>query len=76
MATSRARILKKKKKRDPILSPTGLNQAQNEIGYNDSLQQCVISSRGKIQEKKLGPKSGLNEQKLSQKLGFLPISQV
>ena len=48
-----------------------------DIAYNDTLKQCIISSRGKIPEKKFGgpkfvpkgPKSGL-------KLGFLPFSQV
>ena len=48
-----------------------------EIAYNDSVQQSVTSSRGKIHEKSFwgpkfvpkGPKSGL-------KLGFLSFSQV
>ena len=51
------------------LGLTGLNQAQNEvfghffefgllvfleIAYNDSLQQCITSSRNKTHEKKFG----------------------
>ena len=69
-----------------------LNQAQNEvfrhfvefgsyvfpeIGYNDSLRQCLISSRGKTHEKILfRPKFGPNGTKSSPKLGFSPFSQV
>ena len=44
-----------------------------EIAYNDILEQCLTSSRGKIHEKNLGaqtrPKSG-------PKLGFLPFLKV
>ena len=60
----------------------GQNQARNEvfchflefgllvfleIAYNDSLQQCLTSSRGKPHEKNVG---GGGEPKLCQKLGF------
>ena len=48
-----------------------------QIAYNDSLQQCLTNSRGKIHEKTfLGSKSGLNRPKSGPKLGFLPFSQV
>ena len=66
-----------------------LNQAQNEvfrhfvefgsyvfpeIGYNDSLRQCLISSRGKTHEKILfRPKFGPNGTKSSPKLGFFAV---
>ena len=69
----------------------GLNQAQNEvfrdfvefeslvvlvIAYSDSLQQCLISSRGKTHEKNWEPKFGLNEPKSGPKLSFSPLFQV
>ena len=61
--TEEARFLGKKKIGSPNLGPTGINQAQNEvfefglyvfleITYDDSLRQCLTSSRGKIHEKK------------------------
>ena len=50
-----------------------------DIAYNDSLQQCIISSRGKTHEKNFwgpnlgqnGPKSGLKLQSWSQYFGTL-----
>ena len=48
-----------------------------EIAYNDSLQQCLTTSRGRIHEKKFyGPKFGSDRSKLGPKLSFLPFSQV
>ena len=45
--------------------------------YNDSLQQCLACTRGKIQGKILfGHKFGPNGQKSALKLGFLQFSQV
>ena len=41
-----------------------------EIVYNDSLQQILISSRGKIHEKKLGPKFGPKPAKIKPKIRF------
>ena len=64
-----ARFLKRKFG-DLNLGSMGLNLAQNEvfgylhefgsyvfleIAYDDSLRQCLTSSRGKIHEKKIGP---------------------
>ena len=48
-----------------------------EITYNDSLQQCITSSRGKTQEKNFGGlNSGQNGSKSGPKLVFfLPFSQ-
>ena len=71
----------------------GLNQAQNEmfrhfvefglyvfpkIAYNDSLRQCLTSSRGKTHDKSfLRPKFGPNGPKSNPKLGgFLSFSKV
>ena len=69
------------------MGPTVLNQAQDEVfcdflefasldfcetAYNDSLHQCLTSSRGKT-KKKWGPKF---IQKSGPKLGFLSFSQV
>ena len=43
-----------------------------EIAYNDSLQTCITSSRGKIHEKKFwGPNLGRKGPKSGPKLGFL-----
>ena len=69
-STDKVRFFKKKKKiGSPNLGPVSLNQAQKEvfchfiefgsyvflaIAYNDSLRQCLTSSRGKIQGKFLG----------------------
>ena len=87
--TDEARLLKKKIL-GPNFDPTGLNQVLNEvfhhflefgklgfldITYNDSMQQCLTSSRGEIQEKYLWPKYGSNKSKLGPKLGFLSFSQ-
>ena len=50
-----------------------------EIAYDDSLRQCLTSSRVVELEqtkKKFGPKLGPNRPKLGPKLGFLPFSQV
>ena len=48
-----------------------------EIWYNDKLQQCLTSCRGKIHEKLLGGlKFGPKGPKLGLKLSFLPFSQV
>ena len=47
-----------------------------EIAYNDSFQQCLTSSRSKMQEKKFGPKFVPNGSKLGLKSGFLPFGQV
>ena len=48
-----------------------------ESAYNDCLQQCITSIRGKIPEKKvLGPKFGPKGPKLGLKVGFLLLSQV
>ena len=49
-----------------------------EIAYNDSLQQCITSSRGKTHETDFwGTKFGLkNEPESGPKLGFLSFSQV
>ena len=44
-----------------------------EIAYNDSLQQCVTSSRGKIHEKSFGDQIWA---KIVPKLDFLPFSQL
>ena len=64
IVTDEARF--KKKIGGPNLNPMGLNQAKNEvfryfvqfgpyvfleIAYNDSLRQCLTSSRGKTHEK-------------------------
>ena len=47
-----------------------------QIAYNDSLQQCITSSRDKSHGKNiLGPNLGQNEPKSGPKLGFLPFSQ-
>ena len=44
-----------------------------EIAYNDSLQQCVTSSRDKTQEKNFwGPNLGQNGPKSGPKLVFFP----
>ena len=49
----------------------------HKIAHNDSLQQCLTSSRGKIHTKKIFlPQFGLKEPKLGLKLGFLLFSQV
>ena len=48
-----------------------------EIGYNDSLQQCLTSSRGKVQEKNFGHQiwaKGTNSRPKTS--FFLPFSQV
>ena len=64
-----ARFLKKKKTGSRNLGQMGKNQVQNkvfshslkfgslvflDIAYNDSLQQCLTSIRGKIYKKKFG----------------------
>ena len=47
-----------------------------EIAYNDSLQQCLTSSRGKAHEEKfLRPKYGPSKPKLDTKLGFSSFCQ-
>ena len=47
------------------------------LGYDDSLRQCLTSSRGITHEEKFwGPKFGPNGPKLGPKLGYLPFSQV
>ena len=49
-----------------------------EIAYNDSLQQCPISSRGKIhkrRKKNCDPNLSKGS-KLGPELGFLPFSKV
>ena len=71
-----------KKNGSPNLGRTGLNQAQNrvfhpflefqsyvflEMEYDDSLPQCLTSSREKSHEKKLGPKFGPKRPKLVSK---------
>ena len=47
-----------------------------KIAYRDSLQQFLISSRGKTDGKKLGFKFGANEAKFGLRLDFLLFSQV
>ena len=46
-----------------------------EIEYSDSLQQCLTSSRGKIQKKKFGTKFGPKRTKIGPKIRFLPFFQ-
>ena len=74
--------------RDQIWCKTGQNPAQNQdfcdflkfislvffkIAYNDSLQQCITSSRGKTYKKKFGDqiwgKTGQNHQFLGLQIG-------
>ena len=85
-----ATFLKKKKNCGSNFGPTVLNQNQIkafrhllsslfffETAHNDSLQQCLTSSRGKTHERKhLGPKFVSKEPKFGPKLGFSPFSQV
>ena len=47
-----------------------------EIAYNDNLQHCLSTSRGKIHEKHFWAQYWVKQQKLSPKLSFLPFSQV
>ena len=69
-------------------APTSLNQAQNEIfthfikfgscafceiEYDDSLRQCLTSSRGKIHEKNFGPQILTKQQKMGSEIRFLAI---
>ena len=77
---------------DPSLGQRDQSRAQNlvfchflmfgslvflDIEYNDNLKECIISSRGKIHEKKnLGPKFVPKGPKSGLKLGFLIFSQV
>ena len=75
----------KKKFGDQILAKTDQNQSQNynfdhflkfgslvflEIEYNDSLQQCMTSSRGKTHKKFGGTKFGSKRPKSGPNLGF------
>ena len=78
-----------KKIDDLNLAFTGQNQAQNEffcyflefgsevflqMEYDDSLGQCLTSSRGKTHEKGLGTKYEPKWPKLGLKLGLSPFS--
>ena len=50
-----------------------------DVTYNDSWQECLTCSRGKIHEKKkkkIGPEFGSNWLKSDPRLIFLPFSQV
>ena len=76
----------------PNFGQRGQNPAQNQffcnflkfgslvflaIAYNDNLQQCITSDRGKTYEKKIWePNLGQNRPKSGPKLGFLLLSQV
>ena len=66
----------------------GLNQAQNEvfcdflefgslvfleIAYNDSLQQCLTTSRGKTRKKKLRAQIWAKQAKIRPKIRFFTI---
>ena len=44
-----------------------------EITYNNNLQQCMTSSKGKIYEKIFGTKFGSKRPKSGSKLFFLPF---
>ena len=87
MTSSRGRT-QKKKFGDQIWAKTGQNWPQNqvfghflkfgslvflEIEYNDSLQQCMTSSRGKTHKKFGGTKFGSKRPKSGPNLGFLPF---
>ena len=67
----------------------GLNEAQNEVfrdfvefqllvvlvaAYSDSLQQCLISSRGKTHEKKLGTQIWAKRAKIGPEIRFFAIA--
>ena len=90
LVTDWARFLKKKFD-SRNLGQIGKNQVQNkvfshslkfgslvflDVAYNDSLQQCLTSSRGKIHEKNFWPKFLPKGPKSGSKLGFLSFSQV
>ena len=45
-----------------------------EITYNDNLEQCMTSTKGKIYEKNFGTKFGPNRPKSGSKIFFLPFS--
>ena len=48
-----------------------------EIAYNDSLQHCITSSRGKAHKKSFcGPNLGRSKPKSGPKLDVLPFSEV
>ena len=47
-----------------------------KIALDDSLEQCLTTSRGRTTKKILGPKFGPNELKSGPKLGFLSFFQV
>ena len=47
-----------------------------EIAYNDNLEQCLTTSRGKTSQKFSGAHLWPNRQKSGPKLVFLPFSQV
>ena len=74
--TDEARFLKKKS--DPKLGFLKFGSLVFlKIAYNDSLQECITSSRGKTHTKILGDKIwAKNRPKSGLELGFLPFSQV
>ena len=80
-----------KKNGSPNLGRTGLNQAQNrvfhpflefqsyvflEMEYDDSLPQCLTSSREKSHEKNWDPNLDQSGQNWSQNVLFFSFSQV
>ena len=87
LVTDKARFFLKKIG-GPNLGPISLNQAQNEvfphflefglnifleIVYNDSLRQCLISSRGKNHEKMSGAKIWAKWAKIRPQVRFFTI---
>ena len=72
----------------PNLGSVGLNQTQNEVfrhlfesgsyvflevAYNDSFRQCLTSSSGKIQEKKIGTQIWAEQAKIGPDFRFFAI---